>query len=74
MLMMMDASFNFSILADSLCFHEVADPMGERRGSYSYVSPEGEVVEVREVAAMSVEVAQEVLRIKEHLCIGHQGS
>ena len=33
-----------------------------------------EVGELREVAAMSVEVAQEVLRIKEHLGIDRQGS
>jgi len=44
--MMMDASFNFSITSSELCFHEVANPMGERTGSYSYVSPEGEVIEV----------------------------
>merc|ERR1712130_912259 len=49
-LMMMDASFNFSITSSELCFHEVANPMGERTGSYSYVSPEGEVVEVHYTA------------------------
>merc|ERR1719239_1684815 len=49
-LMMMDASFNFSITSSELCFHEVANPMGERMGSYSFVSPEGEVVEVHYTA------------------------
>merc|ERR1719237_481459 len=49
-LMMMDASFNFSITSSELCFHEVANPMGERTGSYSFVSPEGEVVEVHYTA------------------------
>merc|ERR1719239_1804471 len=49
-LMMMDASFNFSITSSELCFHEVANPMGERTGSYSYVSPDGEVVEVHYTA------------------------
>jgi len=48
--MMMDASFNFSITSSELCFHEVANPMGERTGSYSYVSPDGEVVEVHYTA------------------------
>jgi len=49
-LMMMDASFNFSVTSSELCFHEVANPMGERTGSYSFVSPEGKVVEVHYTA------------------------
>jgi hypothetical protein len=48
--MMMDASFNFSVTAAELCFHEVADVSGERTGSYSFVTPEGSVVEVHYTA------------------------
>merc|ERR1740124_1828861 len=45
--MVMDASFNFSIDESDHSFQESADQAGERTGSYSYINPDGDSIEVR---------------------------
>merc|ERR1711983_424000 len=45
--MVMDASFNFQVDESDHSFQEEADQAGERTGSYSYISPAGDTIEVR---------------------------
>lgn len=45
--MVMDASFNFKVDESDHSFQEEADQAGERTGSYSYISPAGDSIEVR---------------------------
>merc|ERR1711970_1544943 len=45
--MVMDASFNFKVDESDHSFQEEADQAGERTGSYSYISPGGDTIEVR---------------------------
>merc|ERR1712083_419703 len=45
--MVMDASFNFKVDESDHSFQEEADQAGERTGSYSYISPGGDAIEVR---------------------------
>ena len=49
-MMVMDQSFQFGFDEDDLSFSESSDVVGERTGSYRYISPEGESVEVRYTA------------------------
>merc|ERR1711892_353625 len=45
--MVMDASFNFQVVESDHSFQETADQAGERTGSYSYINPGGDSIEVR---------------------------
>merc|ERR1711892_246530 len=45
--MVMDASFNFQVVESDHSFQETADRAGERTGSYSYINPDGDSIEVR---------------------------
>merc|ERR1712173_241827 len=45
--MVMDASFNFKVDESDHSLQEEADQAGERTGSYSYISPAGDSIEVR---------------------------
>ena len=45
--MVMDASFNFQVSESDHSFQESADQAGERTGSYSYINPDGDSIEVR---------------------------
>ena len=49
-MMVMDASFNFAVDESDHSFQETADVTGERAGSYSYITPDGQMLEVRYTA------------------------
>ena len=48
--MVMDASFNFAVDEPDHSFQETADVAGERAGSYSFLTPDGQMLEVRYTA------------------------
>ena len=48
---------------------KVANPMGERTGSYSYVSPDGEVVEVN--IALGIKYWPDICDLQLHQTIFH---
>mgnify|MGYP002633131520 CR=1 FL=1 len=48
--MVMDASFNFAVDESDHSFQETADVTGERAGSYSFLTPDGQMLEVRYTA------------------------
>ena len=49
-MMVMDASFNFAVDESDHSFQETADVTGERAGSYSFLTPDGQMLEVRYTA------------------------